>query len=1297
MVGLIHIFLENSEKNKNQKENTTMSVLNMIQFQGRKLIAMMCVFSLLVPSTGSAFMIQTTDASKVRELRVANTRGADTLLANAFGAPLAQAASLGDDDQIRFGFDNPMDYFTNSNASFNVGQWLKKDDQGRIPDFFVNAIKAELAKRQTEGKIKSYVVHDFVGQEIDIHVTHVFGKYNASVHKLIYEAVVEAFKQAQAAGIYVPGDQDLLALNFQEQMKAMRVKAVDDWKKERGSESVEIAKGINVAIGAANIKLFHQFVIPGSTPVQKLGLSKARGWRFVVQKTEDILAGAEDPKEWEFVVKEALSPDVYRKNVADQMARIQSSLAGYTASLKDEIATGLQGLLAILNSDEILTDAKTKVAAQDAIKNILAHAAQIEGFTGKDKLISEIKRFRKVLQGLESRYEAIRLLALLSQQNDYQIVRVYPAEQSGLPENEPVASVEYQPVFADGRPALNPKIFYRSQSGGDAVGGIAAMVFDANMVPGGENGDYFVATYPTTLEEARKPISKPGIGYFVAYGYQSEQNGAVPSYGYEDLVAQDPESYLPEQEDAEKLARVFSSHGDSQPYLAPHAAEVRVEHLRQEQDHLFVVAPKESDIDPFLEPVEARINAENWTVVGDDKADMGGILGHTRVPEYMVAVYKATLEWAREKGWITDGNTFGIIDHERVNDRENRGIGDDGHLVMLGEKSIYGRQSHQLSFLAFTRAYHYAVVLNHKPYGLGQDYQGPEAKVAKSNPEQFSQYDERYFELLARYLPQSAIDAGAVDKVRQAWTTWQTSGKSTQLVEPFSGNVTQQGIGSARYAFNPKEEQSFDILAGDKMGPPAFNLLIQESVFAAADSGKFPNGLVLEIWDLKAFPPGVTPENATPAQLKEIPTKRIFLDAVKDREAVKKYLADSDRFNVRNIWAKSSPDWDITRPAQFLDRPLASSSVTRLGILTGGEYVGKDDPLIIGNTKLLGFMYEFLRTRPLVVQGDMNGSHWEWAVPKRLSQAVATVRSHPILAAARYTISRDGNRLTRVKDIFGDRFQKIRREALRFNRDFDKAQFGQVEPHGANRRTVEGSYELAKILRDMNDDKNLHLVKNMKDDDGKARKPAGNVVKKLYEAVPNAASLGQDDVKLPGLSADLKQQFSALLSQGNPASAAAGSADTDLNTIRAYFGITSSSAPSTGVIFSRALFFDEGLGVALPNLKQAFGSETRVVVVTTPQGEADIVAMVNQNLSEDEKILTAATIQEASRILKERYRVEAVKYVGNGNEVEAETLRRYVEDVVSLSRERVSELVSSMGLEKVVQEFRALVAIHQAA
>ncbi len=985
----------------------------------RKAVAFITILGLLYPSP--AYSARQTGT--VRSLNVLDQLNQALLLT---GSPRSEVRD------VQFGFEKPQKYFTNSYASYKVGNLFKKSVE-QISDEVVNEVKAALAKHEKAGRIRSFIVHDFGGTDIDIHVTQVYGEMNASIHRLMLDALRQGLGKAQGLKLLKV---DINAISNDELVRRLNIIANDDSKVERPSESVVIAKGVGVGIGAVNIKLYHEFAVPHSTPLQKLGLSKSPGFRFRVRRTQDILTGNFKGPEWEFEISE------------DQR--------------------------------------------------------------DKDGKIT--------IPGIN---ETVKLLALASQPNDYQITAIYPVEGGSLPATEPVATVIYQPVFAEGKQrALNPTIVYRSQSGADAVGGIASMAFDVNFVPGGEKGEYFVATYPATLNEARqRPDAKKGIGYFVAYGYQSRKGGEVPKEGYEDLVAQNYPVYNPERELAEELAKVMASHGDAQPFLSPHAAEARVEHIRVEQESLFTVAPKESDRDPLLDPLEQRIIDERWVVVGDDKADMGGILGHTRVPQYMIAVYKATLQEAVQFGIpikgadgketvirLTDGNTFGIMDQNRVKDRENKGVGDDGHLVMLGDNSIYGSLSHQLSFLAFTRAYHYATLLSKQPYGLGQDYQGPEAKNAKANPELYSYYTNNYFKLLREYLPDSELipqqfplnplksneifvpgetpftkEVVGLELVRSRWENWKKTGKGTELAEPFSGNVTQQGIGSARYAFNPKEESTFDDLAGDKMGPPAFNLLIQEGVFVAADSGQFKKGLVFEIWDLKAFPPGVTADNATPEQLKEIPTKRILLDAQKDRELVKKYLADSDRFNVRNIWSKRSEGWNINRPQEYLDRVLASSSVTRLGILTGGEYVGKDDPLIIGNSRLLSFFHEFLRTRPLIVQGDMNGSHWEWAVPTSLESAVATHRSHPILAAVRYTVSGEGKKMTGVEDIFGKKeFDKIRNEAYKFNSAFTKAQLSQFEPHGTNRKTVEGSYELAKILKELNKPDSPFLVKNKK-------------------------------------------------------------------------------------------------------------------------------------------------------------------------------------------------------------------------
>ncbi|HXV28200.1 MAG TPA: fructose 1,6-bisphosphatase, partial [bacterium] len=460
-----------------------------------KAIALLVTLGLLCPPSGySARQIGTAKSSNVLDLF------SRTLLLN--GSPRSEVR------QIRFGFEKPQKYFTNSYASYKISNLLAKPvDQ--IPDEVVNEIEASLESQEKAGRIRSYIVHDFSGTEVDIHVTQVYGEMNASIHRLMLDAFRQGLLKAQELNLL---NVDIRTLSNEELFRRLNVTANDDSKVERPSESVVIAKGIGVGIGAANIKLFKEFAVPHSTPLQKLGLSKSPGFRFRVKRTQDILNGILDGPEWEFEISE------------DQR-----------------------------NENQTI-----------------------------------------VRRGIN---ETVKLLALASQPNDYQITAVYPVEGGSLPSTEAVATVIYQPVFANGKqPALNPTIIYRSQSGADAVGGIASIAFAVNFVPGGQNGEYFVATYPATLQEARKkPDSNKGIGYFVAYGYQSRKGGEVPKEGYEDLVAQNYPAYNPERRLATQLAKIMASHGDAQPFLSPHAAEARVEHLREEQEPLFTVAPKESE------------------------------------------------------------------------------------------------------------------------------------------------------------------------------------------------------------------------------------------------------------------------------------------------------------------------------------------------------------------------------------------------------------------------------------------------------------------------------------------------------------------------------------------------------------------------------------------------------------------------------------------------------------------------------------------------------------------------------
>ncbi|MFN7169683.1 MAG: fructose 1,6-bisphosphatase [Candidatus Omnitrophota bacterium] len=979
----------------------------------------------------------------------------------------------------------PKDFFTNDYQSYRIDGLLAKP-LVQIPDAVIKAIRAKLEQDITRGRILSVLVNDFGGTDIDIHVTHKYGQLNAAVQRVLIEAIKVGLLEAQKLGLLKSGI-NITSMSLADLAKALRVKYGTHSITERGAEAVVMSKIIGAGIGAANIKLYHQFFITGSTPLQKLGyvpvvdLSKGeklpvRGFRAIVRRTEDVLKGNLNGDAWQFEKSAELT---------------------------------------IINKDGTRTF-----------------------YPSKD--------------------ESLQLLALASQPNDFLITHIYPVEGSTLTAEEPLVSVVYQAVYGeDGRlRTLNPTFINRSQSGADAVAGVAKIFYDVNFVPGGSNGEYFVATKPVTLEEARKAPPE-GIAYVVVYGWQSK-NGAIPKEtgGVIDHVAANPPALEPERNLAYRLSSVMTTHKDEQPYLSAFAAQQRVAALRQRQAQLFIRAPKETDIDPIMDEVEAKVAGGELLSVTDDKADMGGKWGHNYPPEYMSAINRATIIEAIENGQLSDGNIIGFLDKGRLKRGTTMAVGDDSHILMIGDKSRNSAVGHQLSFTSFTRGYLFAVVNGEKPYGLGQDYQGKEAKQAKANPYFYSRLSERFFAILREVMPEDYLPG--VEKMYAGWKEWQKRSATVQLPEPFSGNVSQQGIGTARYLVNIKGgERTFSVLAGDKMGPAALNRIIREGVDAALKAGEFKNGLVYEIWDAKAFDEhGNIPVDKIPqlfadvedaiASLKEpeqafvqgcytagklrtdlppadktklaellkqagyVPTERIFLDAQRDKEAIFLYLADSDRFNIKQVWAKKTAGWDINNFQAYLDRPVLGSSVTKLGILAGGEYIGKDDPVMVGNSALMEYIFAFLKNNPVIIQGDMNGSHWLAAIPTAFKYAVATKESHPILVGFRYTLSEDGKKLARVESVFDNaEYDSMRTKMFQFNLDFIKAQLGgQFEPYGTNWRTVEASYPLAKLLRALQEPDSPFLVRNKKpEEQSKGIMKAIIIMSKLLELFNVANSL----------------------------------------------------------------------------------------------------------------------------------------------------------------------------------------------
>ena len=944
----------------------------------------------------------------------------------------------------------PKEFFTHDVHTYTIAELFVKPLE-QIPDAVVAAVRGKLDQDIAQGKLLGAVVNDFGATEIEIHVTHRYGELNAAVQRLMLEAMKAGVLKAQELGL-LRKEIDVISMSLDDLAKALRVKYEPHSITERGAEPIVIAKMIGAGIGAADIKLYHEFFMPGSTPLQKLGFVPevgdkdkpgVRGFRAIVRRTEDVLKGNFDGPVWEF---------------------------------EKSAACTVKGKF----------------------------------YPSKD--------------------ESLELLALASQPNDFQITAIYTVEGSTITSTEPIVSVVYQPVYGEKGKlrTLNPTFICRSQSGADAVGGVASMFYDVNFVPGGPQGENFVTTRPVTLQEARK-APQEGTAHVVIYGWQSKGNGIIPreTGGILDHVAINPPALQYNRTLANWLAAIMTTHKNDQPYIAPFATQERSEPLRKAQSQYFRPAPKEAQVDTFMNEVEAKVASGEFLSVTDDKADMGGKFGHNFTPEYMLAIDKATVLEAIENGALSDGNIIGFVNRGRLINGTTPSIGDDSHVLMLGDKTRNSAEAHQLSFLAFTRGYYAAVVNGEKPYGLAQDYQGKEAKAAKANPIFYSHFTPRFFEILREVMPTDYM--GMVDKMEAGWKEWLVKGKETTVLpEPFSGNVSQQGIGSARYLVNiAGGERTFGMLAGDKMGPAALNRIIREGVYAALDAGKFKNGLVFEIWDAKAFDEhGNIPIEELPKLFEDIadaitalkdqaeqdfvkgcyyegslkdmplaakehlaqllkkagyvPSKRIFLDAQEDKEAIFIYFADSDRFNIKQVWDKKQAGWDINNPEGYLTRPILGSSVTKLGILAGGEYIGKDDPVMVGNSTLMDYIFAFLKDNPVLLQGDMNGSHWLAGIPTAFKYAVANAESHPILVGLRYTLSEDGKTMANVEDVFGSKaYSSIRKKMIRFNYEFKRACLGgQVEPYGTNWRTVEASYPLAKFLRALQAPNSRFLVKN---------------------------------------------------------------------------------------------------------------------------------------------------------------------------------------------------------------------------
>jgi fructose 1,6-bisphosphate aldolase/phosphatase len=618
--------------------------------------------------------------------------------------------------------------------------------------------------------------------------------------------------------------------------------------------------------------------------------------------------------------------------------------------------------------------------------------------------------------------EGNELLALVTDPDDWRLSEVYAVKgrfAEGLYKGEPAARV------AGGR---DPVLVARCQSGLPAVGECTQAVAEFYFGPGGEGGGYRVGLVPTTFREAHTPSAAEGVARVVAYAYQSYDHGRIPEGDVVDVFAQNPPETRHLQREAMQLVRHMTTHGEFEPYLSADTAICRAERVAEQLGGRFEPIPDGSD------PVIVAANRRATFTVSDIKADAGGKVGHTAPPAHFAPVAEASLKEAAEAGLVYNTSAF-------------LAVGDDGHLLMTHARGADNNDVHLWAYKTFFRQVWVAEVLGYRWYGLGQDLIG--ASTVGKKTEELAGLTPKFLRLLGDILPPP--EKARFGELQAAFDRWRTgAGEGRTPAPPFAGNVSGQGPGFAELPM--RRPAPVGVLAIDKAGPSAFNLPVWEALrrcradgtlerYLKADNAR---GVVLEVWDVERH-------------------RRVFLDIEGEAEVAQRLLAATDKYNVKRLWARTA-DWDPILAPASLGEILLAASTEKLAVISGGEYLGKDDPVLLAVEPLANALNLFMRDRFYMTQGDGRGSHNMFPTPLARNEAVATVNSRAVSISVMLSFDARGE-IRGIRDVFADpAYDEARERAYRLNKAIWDAHGGNFSPVGVGASKVEKSYPLAKMI-----------------------------------------------------------------------------------------------------------------------------------------------------------------------------------------------------------------------------------------
>jgi len=576
----------------------------------------------------------------------------------------------------------------------------------------------------------------------------------------------------------------------------------------------------------------------------------------------------------------------------------------------------------------------------------------------------------------------------------------------------------------------DPVLIIRLQSGLPAVGEANfSLGADFHFIIGGPGGGYHVGVMPVTMAEARTSLEEQGLARLVAYTFQSYDNGRIPpAHDVIDIYGQDRVQTEWLQKEARQLIMPMLQHGEFQPYVIAEEAERRARERAERLSSLFkpIPAVESGEVDPLIARANERAEGET---LSDIKADAGGKVGHTTPTTLFEGVARASLEQAREGGLIRDFQIFAV--------------GDDMHLLMSHRHGVDANDIHLLAFRTFWRMVWVTEVIGYKPYGLAQDLKiGPATKG--KHVDDLAEPSDRFMELLAKYLPEP--ERSYLEKMRGAQMKWKRGRGEVEVIKPFAGNVTGQGPGFAELPL--KDTWKVGLLAADKAGPAAFNLPVFQAVESALIQerfrARFGQSLAFEIFDVHNH-------------------KRIFLDARAHREDIAALLGATNLFNIKRIWSLAQVVNQREAVEGEIQEIMLAASTEKLALITGGEYVGKDDPVLLGVEELVNPIFEYMKTAFYMTQGDERGSHYMMLIPKPLPEAVATVRSRGLQVGLVVTLGPTG--IVELQDVYaGPSFRETRHRIEQINARIWRAQGSEFTPVGVGARDVEPAYPLMKVL-----------------------------------------------------------------------------------------------------------------------------------------------------------------------------------------------------------------------------------------